>query len=84
MKWISRCRDRSLINTPVDVLPQDEVLTLSTCCYDFEEARLVIVARLVRDGEDETVDTELANINEDVLYSGEYYAARKLKIPEIN
>lgn len=30
---------RSIINTGVDVLPSDELLTLSTCTYEFHEAR---------------------------------------------
>ena len=47
---------RSLIDTGVDVLPSDELLTLSTCTYEFENARFVVLARLLRDGESEDID----------------------------
>ena len=30
----------------------DEFLTLSTCAYDFEDSRFVVVARKVRENED--------------------------------
>lgn len=81
--WIERCRVRSLINTNVDVNAQDEVITLSTCCYDFTDARLVIVARLVREGEDTSVDTSKATVNNKVIYPGKYYEKRKLPIPNV-
>ena len=64
---------RSIINTGVDVLPSDELLTLSTCTYEFHEARFVIVARKVRDGESETVDTSQATMNPSPLYPDIWY-----------
>lgn len=83
MMWIAQCKARSLFDTTVDVKASDEMITLSTCCYDFDEARFVIVARLVREGEDATVDTDNAAINSDVLYPGEYYAKKKMQIPKV-
>ena len=59
--------------TGVDVLPSDELLTLSTCTYEFHEARFVIVARKVRDGESETVDTSQATMNPSPLYPDIWY-----------
>lgn len=55
-EYIYNVQIRSLLNTGVDVLPSDELLTLSTCTYEFENARFVVLARLLRDGEDETID----------------------------
>lgn len=52
---------RSVLNTGVDVLPSDELLTLSTCTYEFDNARFVVVARRVRDGESAEVDTSAAS-----------------------
>ena len=54
---------RSLINTTVDVNTSDELLTLSTCTYEFTGARFVVVARRVRDGESEEVDVNNAKNN---------------------
>lgn len=81
--WIERCKVRSLINTNVDVNAQDEVITLSTCCYDFDDARLVLIARLVREGEEATVDTSKATVNSKVIYPGKYYEKRKMPIPKV-
>ena len=64
---------RSIINTGVDVLPSDQLLTLSTCSYEFQDARFVIVARKVRDGESESVDTSQAAMNPNPLYPDIWY-----------
>lgn len=64
---------RSIINTGVDVLPSDELLTLSTCTYEFKDARYVVVARKVREGESADVDTSQASMNPNPLYPDVWY-----------
>ena len=64
---------RSIINTGVDVKPSDELLTLSTCSYEFKDARYVVVARKVRFGESATVDTSGATMNPTPLYPDIWY-----------
>lgn len=49
--YIQELRDHSLFNADIDVQPGDQLLTLSTCVYDFSDARLGIVARKLRPGE---------------------------------
>lgn len=83
MQWIKYSQDRSLYNIPVDINADDEIITLSTCCYDFNEARFVILGRLVREGETTNVDVNNASVNTDVLYSKEYYNKKKLSIPQL-
>ena len=83
MRWIDHSRQRSLIDTTVDVNAEDEILTLSTCCYDYTNARLVILGRLVRNGESEEVNTADAVMNSDVIYSKEYYSKKGMAIPQI-
>lgn len=61
--YVKQLTIRSLINTTVDVQPGDKLLTLSTCTYEFKDARLVVVARKIRRGEDEYVDTDGAALN---------------------
>lgn len=79
MKFYDELQQRSYIHTGVDVQPTDKILTLSTCTYFFdrngalENARFVVVARLVRDGESEAVDTSLVTANENVRYPQLYY-----------
>ena len=47
---------RKLYTTGVSVMPDDKLLTLSTCTYEFDNARLVVIARLIREGESEESD----------------------------
>ena len=46
--WIAEAKELSDFISDVDVLPTDRVVTLSTCSYSFENARYVVVGRLVR------------------------------------
>ena len=71
--WINECRARSCINTPVQVEPGDEILTLQTCVYEFTEARCVIMARRVRENEQSVVNVDAATVNEDAIYPQAWY-----------
>ena len=64
-EYIVELEKRSFYNTGVDLAVTDKILTLSTCCYDFNDARLVVVARLLREGESVSVDTSKAVKNPD-------------------
>ena len=66
--FIEEMRSRSILNLPVDVNADDQLLTLSTCSYEFEEFRTVVVARRVREGEDATVDLDKATYNPSPVY----------------
>lgn len=84
MNYIDCLMERSLYDTGVDVLPTDKILTLTTCTYDFDDARFSVVARLVRPGESEGVDTSLAKENEKPHYPQAYYDKKKKKNPYKN
>lgn len=71
--YIDALKERSLYNTGVDVKTDDKILTLSTCDYDFDNARLVVVARMVRPGESENVDVSSAVVNENPRYPQKWY-----------
>lgn len=60
MALVDEIRRRSVIETPVDVIETDRIVCLSTCTYVSTDARLVVVGRLVREGEDPSVNVELA------------------------
>ena len=75
---------RSILNTGVDVGPGDELLTLSTCSYEFKDARFVVVARKIRDGEDPQVDTTKATRNDNVLYPDIWYTLYKTEKPNVS
>ena len=61
MSFINEVQARSLFKTSVDVQPSDNILTLSTCAYDFDNERLVVMARMVRPGESSDVGPVSAN-----------------------
>lgn len=80
MKEISR---RSIIDTGVDFEYGDKILTLSTCTYEFEEARFVLVARKVRAGEDASVDVSKASYRSNPLYPKAYYDKKGGSKPDL-
>ena len=79
--YLNELAQRSLYDTGVDVLPTDKLLTLSTCSHEFENARFVVVARLVRPGGTAEVDTSKATVNKSPRYPQAYYTAKKLTNP---
>ncbi len=75
--YCGKILDRSTFYSPdVDLQYGDELVTLSTCIFGFNnsaDTRWVIFARKVRDGESETVDVEKAYANPDPLFYDLYY-----------
>ena len=73
--YVDQINQRRLYDTGVDILSSDKVLTLSTSVDDFEGARLVVVARLVRDGEGKGIDETLVKKNKSPRYPQVWYDA---------
>lgn len=73
MNYIYQIRARSIIDCPVDVNEDDTLITLSTCCYDFDQFRFVVVARRVREGETAKVDTSNATMASNPVYPDCWY-----------
>lgn len=73
MEYIAAVDERKYYTTGVDIQPTDKILTLSTCSYEFSDARLVVIGRMVRDGESVAVDTTLATANENPRFPQAYY-----------
>lgn len=82
--YLNEMSQRSLYDTGVDVLPTDKLLTLSTCSHEFDDARFVVVARLVRPGESTDVDVTRATVNPSPRYPQAYYDKKKLDNPYVN
>ena len=83
MNFVYNVRVRSLFNIPVVVNENDQILTLSTCSYEFSNFRTVVVARRVRDGEDENVDVGLATVNKNPVFPDVYYLRYGGTRPEV-
>lgn len=79
--WRDEALQRSVLKTNVDVQNGDEIITLVTCCEDFENARLIVMARKTRGDEAPEVDTSLAALNENPRYPARWYTDRGLEVP---
>lgn len=71
--YISALDERKLYTTGVDINSGDKLLTLSTCTYEFNDARLVIVGRMLRTGETVDIDTTYATKNGNPHYPQVWY-----------
>ena len=68
MDFIDNIEKRNKLITDVNYKFGDEFLTLSTCSNEANDARLVIVARKVREGEGSFVDTTNATFEKNPVY----------------
>jgi sortase B len=80
-KFLGEIDQRALYKPEVDISVSDKILTLSTCCYDFPDARLIVVGRLLREGENPAVDTSLAVMNPSPKLPQAYYKVNGGKNP---
>lgn len=86
--FASECARRSFFRTEnaIDVLPTDKFLTLSTCSHTCDidgevNARFVVVARLVREGESMDIDMDKVYVNENPRMPQLWYDLRGLENP---
>jgi sortase B len=79
-KYVTESLDRSAYHTDVDLKYGDELLTLSTCDFSmFQDIRLVVVARRVRDDENPEMDSEkFVNLKENNGRTSEGYMKYKM------
>ena len=50
--YLDRIRENSELDTEVSVTAEDRIVMLSTCTYEFEDARLVVYGKLVETEEE--------------------------------
>lgn len=91
MEYMTELYTRTLYYTPVDVEPSDKILTLSTCTRNMDikghgetNARFVVVARLVREGENVNVNTAEALVNENPKQPQIWYDAHGTQNPYVD
>ena len=51
--FLEEIQERSLLNIPVEVRPQDRILVLVTCSYADPDGRLMVFFRALRENETE-------------------------------
>ncbi len=82
LEFIDEVKARSYYtNEDVDIVPGDKILTISTCDTVFEDARFVVMARLVRQGESADVDTSKAVKNDNQRFPQAWYDVKGKKNP---
>ena len=82
LEFIDEVKSRSYYtNETVDIVPGDKILTISTCDTVFDDARFVVMARLVRQGESAEVDTSKAVENDNQRFPQAWYDAKGKKNP---
>lgn len=72
-QYVNEAKKRTMINTNVDVKYGDQLLSLYTCNGLVANAKLILMCREVRAGEDPKEGTENATLNQNVLYPKAYY-----------
>lgn len=82
LNFVYQLRIRSMINTGVSFNAKDRILVLSTCSYEFDGFREVVVARKVRSGESAAVDTAAVKRNPKTLYPDCWYSKNGGKKPQ--
>ncbi len=83
MNYVYLVRERSLIDTGVTCNEDDQLLTLSTCSYEYSDFRTVVVARKTRVGESSKVDVSKAKANPNPLWPDVYYNYDKSAKPKV-
>ena len=81
MQHVYEIYQRSVIDTGVTINEGDEILSLATCSYEYENFRTVVVARKVRDGEEASVDPSSASYNNRVVYPDIWYEGKDSSAP---
>lgn len=83
MNYVYNIRMRSLFNIPVPVNENDQLITLSTCSYEYTDFRTVVVARKIRAGENVKTYIDKATVNENPYWPDVYYTNHTATRPEL-
>lgn len=79
--FIDALDERKLYTTGVDINAADKLISLSTCTYEFTDARLVIIGRMLRTGETTDIDTTFAVTNGSPHYPQIWYDNKGISNP---
>lgn len=75
--YVKQLKERTLFHTlnggNIDILYGDHLITLQTCLYGFRNEYLVVVGRLLREGEDPNIPQDQVHHNQNVRYPQAWY-----------
>lgn len=75
MQFYYEVMQRSMVDMGVDLNEDDELVMLSTCSYEYDGFRTVVVARRVRPEESTAVDITKIKKNENALFPDVWYSS---------
>lgn len=84
LNFVHQIEMRSLYKCSVSVNESDSLLMLSTCTYEVDNCRSVVVARKLRKNESKKVNTSEAYLRKNVLYPDNWYSKYGGKAPIIS
>ncbi len=79
--YVQEVARRSYITTDIPVSYGDNLLTLSTCDYEFDDSRFVVVAKRLEEGEDGAAMAQSAVEHPDRFMPDAWYEATGKKNP---
>lgn len=80
-EFINEVKLRSIINTDVSVQTDDKIITLVTTSNEFEDAKFVVMGRMVRENESADVDVSSVTLNTSPKYPQVWYDNKSNKNP---
>lgn len=80
-EFINEVKLRSILNTDVSVQTDDKIITLVTTSNEFEDARFVVMGRMVRENESIDVDVEGVSLNTNPKYPQAWYDKNGVNSP---
>lgn len=83
MNYVYNMKVRSLVDVDIPINEDDQLITLSTCSYEYDEFRTVICARKLRNNEKVNDYIDNAKANENAVWPDVYYYNNGGTRPEI-
>lgn len=83
MNYVYNMKVRSMIDIPVPINEDDQLITLSTCSYEYTDFRTVICARKIRNNEKVTDYIKAAKPAENPVWPDVYYNNNGGTRPEV-
>lgn len=83
MNYVYNVKVRSLVDVPVPINEDDQIICLSTCSYEYDEFRTVVYARKLRNNEKVNDYIKNAKVNEKAVWPDVYYYNHEGNRPEV-
>ena len=83
MNYVYNVKERSLFDVPVPINTDDQIITLSTCSYEYSDFRTVVVARKIRPGESVTSYVNAATLNPTPVWPQVHHDSTGTPRPEL-